>query len=198
MRTKALTKAEKLRKKRGRGRPRIEGVAREPNGRISRSGIRHEPADVVALEARRRIWGLTEKEVKDQMAATFVGRLRLLNKRTQGEEGISQAQYDASQSYLALREAYLRAIQAPGRLIDAEGTGATLSEDEYEDWVRRTKEAWKECSRSIMEAQCFYRHENLFAALDLCVVRDEPHEHLVGSLRTVLNYLARHFKVPGS
>lgn len=186
--SKAATKAEKIRRKRGRFR--IENVPREPNGRISRSGIDHGPADVVALEARRRIWGLTEKEAKDQKAGTVIGRLNLLGR----EDGLSNSQYDAAIQYIELRAAYLRAISAPGRMTDGDAGSGSSHTDEYEQWVRDTVEAYEKCRKAIQEAQNENRHANLWAALDLCVIHDQDLPHMVGDLRLLCNALARFFR----
>ena len=68
---KARTAAAKRKAKRGR--PKMENAAREPSGRISRSGIDHGPADIVALDARRRHLGVTKDQAKDQRAGSFIG-----------------------------------------------------------------------------------------------------------------------------
>lgn len=184
--SKAATKAEKIRRKRGRFR--TENVPREPNGRISRSGIDHGPADVVALEARRRIWGLTEKEAKDQMAATFIGRLRL-------RRDLSEEQYNGALNAISLRNAYLRAIKAPGAKYD--GAGEAPDEDAYEDWASRTVAAYNAMRKGIQEAQNETRTDNYWAALDLVIYQDQPLEHMVGTVRSLCNFLARFFHVEG-
>lgn len=187
---KARTKAAKLKAKRGR--PMIEGVAREPSGRVSRSGIDHGPADVVALDARRRHLGLTVEQAKDQKAGTFIGYLNLIGPRA----GLSDDQYEAATNYLGLHNAYLRAIGAPGRVLDGE-TGISASEvtDAYIDWVIDTKKVYSDCRKAIQEAQNEARHANLWAALDLIIVRDERMFHMIGDLRILCNCLARFFRV---
>jgi len=188
--TKARTKAAKILAKRGRAK--VEGVPREPNGRISRSGISHEPADIVALSARRRHMSLSKEQAKDQRAGSFVGYLNMLGKA----DGLSDDQYEGALSYLGLREAYLRAISAPGRILDGEAGIPTAEVTEaYEDWVSDTKEIYGECRKMIQQAQNENRCSNLWAALDLCIVQDQHHPHMVGDLRILCNSLARFFKV---
>src|SRR5690554_5630163 len=98
---KARTKAAKIQAKRGKpGRPRRKGAVREPNGRISRSGIRHEPADKTAIEARMRHMGLSRDQAQDQKAATYIGYLNLVGR----EDGLSDSQYEAATNYLSLRD----------------------------------------------------------------------------------------------
>lgn len=185
----AKTRAAKLKAKRGR--PRMENAAREPNGRISRSGIDHGPADVVALDARRRHLGLTKDQAKDQKAGTFIGYLNLLGPT----DGLSNAQYEGAINYINLREAYLRAINAPGRVVDgAAGIPTTEITEAYEDWVRGTKETYTACRDAIQEAQNEHRGCNLWAALDYCIHQDQRVNHMIGDLRLLTNALARFFR----
>lgn len=187
---KARTKAERLRRKKGR--KKIEGVAREPNGRISRSGIDHGPADIVALEARQRHLGLTREQAKDQKAGTYIGYLNILGRR----DGLSDDQYDAAVEFQSLYLAYQRAIQSPGRLLDGEaGIASSEVTDAYEEWVKRTRKAYQECRDAIQEAQFEHRHCNLWAALDLCVIQGHHMPHMLGDLRILCNALARHFRI---
>lgn len=169
----------------------MEGVAREPSGRVSRSGIHHGPADAVAIAARMRHSGLTKALARDQKAATFIGRLSLYGPET----GISGRQYDAIVSYLDLRAEYLRSIKAPdaGRDGEAAGGGWAPITAEYEDWVARVAEEYRLCRDAIQQEQNYSR-ENLWGALDVCVVRGVEAFHLVGALRIVGNALARHFR----
>ena len=171
----------------------MENVAREPNGRVSRSGIDHEPADVVAIEARMRHTGLSRDKAKDQKAATYLGYLNLIGKR----DGISNDQYDAAIAFLDLRTAYLMAIRAPDAMR-ATGTGGAPSADispAYVEWCRRTRQRYEDCQKAIMAAQMENRSENLLAALDIVVIRGERHSHMIGATRILLNHLARFFGV---
>ena len=166
----------------------IEGVAREPSGRISRAA----PADVVALDARRRHLGLTRDQARDQKAGTFIGYLSLIGPR----DGLSRIQYDAATNYIGLREAYLRAIGAPGRVIDGDaGTPVAEVIDAYIDWVIDTKEVYADCRKAIQEAQNESRHANLWGALDLCIHQDQALHHMIGDLRLLTNALARFFRI---
>lgn len=185
----AKTRAAKLKSKRGR--PRMENAAREPSGRISRSGIDHGPADVVALAARRRHLGITKDQAKDQKAGTFIGYLNLIGHT----DGLSDHQYEGATNYLGLREAYLRAINAPGRVLDgATGMPATEITEAYEDWVSGTKQSYAACRDVIQTAQNEHRGCNLWAALDLCIHQDQHMSHMIGDLRLLTNALARFFR----
>lgn len=176
-----------------RGRKRMLNVPREPNGRPSRSGIDHKPADVVAIEARMKHWGITKERARDQKAGSYIGYLSILGKR----DGLSADQYDAAVQYRALYESHQRALKAPGAQYDRQI--AIPSGDEpsewYIGWCRETVERFRACRDAIQEAQNSNRHGNLWAALDYCIIRDERHGHMVGDLRIACNALARFFRV---
>lgn len=185
--TKAVSKAQRLKLRRAVGRPRKEGP-REPNGRLSRSCV--EPIDKLAIETRARMLGLPESEKKNQKAGTYIGYLSLLGPR----DGLSQAQYEAAESYLKLRAAYLRAIKAPGALYDPEAPGGYGTDPEdYARWCEGVKAEYNDVRRQIQEAQNYSR-ENLWAALDTIIIKDERAYHMVGTTRILCNVLARHFK----
>lgn len=169
----------------------MENVAREPNGRVSRSGIDHGPADVVAIEARMRHTGLSREKAKDQKAETFIGYLNLIGPR----DGLSDDQYGAITSYTDLRSAYLRAIKAPNAVLSNGEIGMPSPEvsDGYVEWCRAAREHYRDCEKAIMAAQMENRSENLLAALDLIIIRGERHNHLIGATRILANHLARFF-----
>jgi len=190
--TKVKTKAAKIKARKGKpGRPRRKGAVREPNGRISRSGIRHEPADKTAIEARMRHMGLSRDQAQDQKAATFIGYLNLMGR----EDGLSDSQYEAATNFLSLRDAYLRSLKAPGVVYDGEGCSSSSDEvtEDYEDWAKRTKERYDDCRKAIQEEQNNSR-ENLWAALDLVVIRDQWLPHMIGPTRMLCNALGRFFR----
>lgn len=186
-----------------RGRKKVENVAREPNGRICRSSS--DPADRVALEARARHLGLIVNNdtkytalvdaVKDQRLSTFIGRLGKLGERRPAD-GISKAQEDAANDYLALYQRFQRAVKAPGALYDP---GLVFIPDDtegseaYRKWCDATIDRFEAAKRALQDKQNYSRG-NILAAVDLCVIRDEEHWHLVGSLREGLNALAHFFR----
>lgn len=170
----------------------MENVAREPNGRVSRSGIDYGPADVVAIDARMRHTGLSREKARDQKAETFIGYLNLIGPR----DGLSDSQYSAAINFLNLRTAYWRSIKAPGVALDGENTGtpSDVISPEYEDWVADVKEVYGNCRRAIQDSQNENRGSNLWAALDLCVVEDQRLFHMIGDVRIVCNALAKFFQ----
>jgi hypothetical protein len=180
---KARTKAAKRDARRGR--PRKDG-AREPNGRPSRA---KSPPDSVAVENRARRLGISAGNARDQKAGTFIGYLSMIGPR----DGVSQEQYEAAQSYLRLRAAHLRAIQAPGAIYDPEAIGgAGMDPEAYAKWVRHIEGQYEDVRQQIQDAQNATR-ENLWAALDLVVIRGEELHHMIGATRVLCNVLARFF-----
>jgi hypothetical protein len=167
----------------------METAYREPNGRPSRSS---EPPDAVALEARARHIGLTLIKAKDQRAATFIGYLNILGPI----DGLSDRQYDAAIKYLDLRDAYLQTLKAPNAEVDNEGGGMPneFVSPAYEDWCQDTRETWDECRKAIQETQNENRSENLWAALDLCIIHSHRVHHLIGATRLVCNCLVKFFR----
>lgn len=184
--TKARTAAQKRAAKRGR--PSLEGH-REPNGRLSRA---KDPANLnVALETRARMLNISLDKARDQKAGSFLGYLCLIG----SNDGISERQYQAAMAFKGLRNAYLMAIKAPNAMVDAQAVGrpGDAISDEYADWCRRTKEAYADARKAVQEAQNGTRTDNLWSALDLVVIQEQPVFNLIGSTRVLCNALAKHF-----
>ncbi len=170
----------------------MENVAREPNGRVSRSGNNHEPPDRVALTARSKMTGVSIEQAKDQRAGSFIGALNILGKAS----GISDDQYEGATRFLALRSSYLMAIKAPSadRNNGEFGMSSGTISEGYENWCRSTIEQYGACKKAIQTAQNEARL-NLWAALDLCIIKGERHLHMMGEIRSVCNVLAKFFGV---
>jgi hypothetical protein len=184
--TKAATRAEKRRR---RGRPRIEVEYREPNGRASRAS---EPADKLALETRARRLGLTVIQAKDQRAETYIGYLAILGPR----DGLSEAQYEAATQYLSLRSDWLMSKKAPNASVN-NGTIGMPSDhisDAYIQWCEDVDDRYNDCRKAIQEAQGENRCDNLWAALDLCVIQGQRFDHMIGATRLVCNALVKFFR----
>lgn len=185
-----------------RGRKRTEHVAREPNGRISRS--LRDPADRVALEARARHLGLVVNNdtkytelaaaVKDQKLSTFIGYLARLGERRKAD-GISKDQEAAAYDYLALYRRYQRAIKSPGALYDSMPfiPDDTEGSEAYSNWCKATVDRFEAAKRALQDKQNYSRG-NILAAVDYSVIRDEEHWHMLGDLREGLNALAHFFR----
>lgn len=185
---KARSKGEKLRAKRGRGRPRIEGLMREPNGRRSRAKRPREAIDKLAILMRAKHTGLSQQLAKDPRAATYIGRLFMI-----GPEcgGISEDQYNAAIRYLEIDNNYKKALLSPAAYYD--DRSSTADALRYEQFCLHAKKQYKDARDAIQEAQFDNRFDNLYAALQYIVLDDLELPHLVGTTRLVLNALSRHF-----
>lgn len=183
-----------------RGRPRKEGVDREPNGQARRGkGPRRMPAeaaDALTLAVRARHAGITLAEAKDQKAGTFIGILRIRGQRDERDpSGISEHQYNALNAYGELHANWLRAIAAPGEGVAGEGSGGGPEiSHRYVAWCSKIKEAHARARDAIMMEQMGNRTDNILGALDVCVHRDMREWHLVPSLKIAANVLLRHFE----
>jgi len=186
-----VSKAQKLKlKKISRGRPFIQNVAREPNGRISRAKRIREPADNLALKVRARKMGVSVNEARDPRLATYIGRLAILGIE-EGAGGISDTQYEAALKFLEVRNRYLWAIGSPAAIH--EESGGVLDDVGYAEATKRDIVRYEAMMEAVSEAQFFNRSDNLVAALQYLVVDDVALPHMVGTLRVALNLLCHHF-----
>lgn len=184
---KARTKAAKREAKRGR--PKKDGL-REPNGRLSRSGIDYGTAHIEPVETRARQLGITPEQAMDQKAGSFIGYLNLIGSR----DGLSEAQYEGAQQYLRLRQRVARALQSAAAVYDPEAPmGEGVDQDAYEKWCKDVLEEDRTVRKLIQEAQNYSR-DNLWAALQYVVIEGQAMHHMIGATRILCNVFARHFK----
>jgi hypothetical protein len=172
-------------------RKRQASVKRTAAGRKSRAADTYQE-NIEPILTRMRLFGLSEQDARDQKASTFIGRLQLT-------KALSQAQYDAAQEYLRLREAYQRAIKSPDALRSSSGGGDEGESPTYAAWCKAVIGKWDALQRAIQTEQGFHenRGANFWAALDYLVCRDEQHWHMVGDARLALNAVAHHFGLLG-
>ncbi len=183
----ARTKAAKLKAKRGR--PRKEGVLREPNGRVSRA---KEPPARAAQLARMRVFGLSASEALSDLAGDNLGRLHLAWKRDKAD-GISADQYEAAERYREVFNDRRKADCSPAAHYDQTGAVGADDPDEYEKWVMRAKQAYIDARKAIDEAQLETLNGNLYAAVQFMIEQDQYFPHMLGDIRIVCNALYRHF-----
>lgn len=169
------------------GRKKQAGVKRTASGRKSRATDAYQE-NLEPILTRMRLFGLSEKDARDQKASTFVGRLQLT-------KAMSQVQYDAAQTWLEVREHYQRAIKSPDALRSSGGGGDAGESPSYASWCQQAIKRYDAAQKAIMSEQLLFanRGRNLIAALDYIVARNEIHWHLVGDCRLALNALAHHF-----
>ncbi|UTO28722.1 hypothetical protein [Bartonella harrusi] len=174
-----------MKKKRAkRGRPRIKGCVREPNGRISRAKTPREPVDQLAIEMRAKRFGLSIEDAKNPLSGTYIGRLYL-----QGQ--LTQDQYEAAQKYLQIRNNYLCAKVLPSAVYD--NFTPSSNGEAQKRWIERATDCYEKMKEIIKEAQYLYRQHNFYAALQYLVIEDQMLPHLVNSLCIVLDALHKHF-----
>src|SRR5690606_4151868 len=111
------------------GRKRKQGVPRTASGRPSRAASAYQE-NIEPILTRMRMFGLTEKDARDQKASTFVGRLCLM-------KIINASQYDAAVEYLRVYEAFQRAVKSPDALRSSNGGGDQGENPDYARWCRQ-------------------------------------------------------------
>lgn len=178
-----------------KGRPRKSNVRRTKSGAISRAASAYnENAEAIAL--RMRVFGLTEKEARDQKASTYVGRLCLAGIRN-STDGISEAQYDAAMAYLEAQQNFKRAVKSPDALSTGNGGASGPDGAGYDSWCQRAINKWEGMQAAIRTEQGFHenRGANMWAALDFLVGRDQQLPHLIGDVRLALNAIGHHLGI---
>ena len=183
-----VTKAEKLRKKRGR--PIKEG-ARTETGQLSRAKDAGSPPDETARQARVRIFGISYEDAKTAEASTFVGRLCLL-----GQEGggITNDQYQAITKFLVNRDQYRRGIQVPDSLNNAtSGAVPIFDEEEAAKRWQKVKERHLGAMSVLVHLQHSLPSEQITMARD-AIINDMRAEFLIGAIRLIGNALERYFR----
>lgn len=173
---------------------------REPNGKPSRA---RDPVDRLALEARAKMLGISVFDAKNQLTATFVGRLHMQyqawEKRGSADaprpsESLSNREYAAAVRFRELYNDRLKVVQAEGAQYDHR-PGSSGDIEAHEEWGKKVNDDIIEVRKAIQAAQDETRSENLWAALDLCIIRDQPLSSMVGALRMLCNAMARHWKI---
>ena len=174
--------------KRRPGRPRLEGILREPNGRPSRAKKPREAVDRLAILMRAKHTGLSETDAKDPRASTYIGRLFIAGI---DKGGISEDQYNAALKFIEVDNNYKKALLSPTAYYDE--FNSTPNPERYEAFCKRAKKQYLAAREAIQEAQFDNKIDNLYAALQYIVLEDREMHHLVGAVRLVLNALNKHF-----
>lgn len=189
---KARSKADKIRAKRSRGRPKLEDVYRQPNGQPSRA---KNPPQKVALEARARLTGLNIDLAKDPRAATNLGRLAIVEEQSHGS-GITNVQYDAIQSYLKVVNDQARALCSPRAVYDKALITQSDNEDEYAQKCKRAIARYNAAQKAIAEGMRENPTTRLDIVLEHVIFRDIAMPRYLGDLRILCNILHHHFNPP--
>lgn len=181
--------ATKAKRKAAR-RKRLPGT-REPNGRLSRRTIHtkaraaetERAAMQTGIDARMRLFGLSEADARQPDAGSVIGRMKL-----RGD--ISDDQHRAALAYLAARNAYHSAI---GTKSDTGGhpPPETASAGSYDDFCAASISRWDRMRAVVTNLCQDIRSPAPASALDNFVVRDVHVHELAGDLRLALNAIHR-------
>lgn len=171
--TKAKTVAEK---RRGRKR---KATDRYPNGQPKKQT--EQKIMETAVNARMRVFGLTERDAKQQFAGTFVGRVHM-------EGDLSRDQLEAAHTYAQTVMAYRTAIQSPERLRN--GRSGDMDDQEYTNRCKAAESRFNAMVKALREVD---RTEgtNCLGVLEPAVLRDADMHHMLGHLRIALNAIHR-------
>lgn len=162
-------------------------VIRYPSGRPKQrsSAAREADASSVALEARRRVFGLSETDAKHLQAVDMLGRLRL-------RDEISETQHAAGQRYAEKRAEYhktmlAKPVPSAGDLQRQPGFDASDgSEESYRLWCKRVAADFDAMRIALRETD-----EPLAGSVLDSILDGQPLFNFVGTLRIALNALAR-------
>jgi len=164
-------------------------IVREPNGRASRK--REESPNKVALDARKKLHGLGDKDAKDPRCASVIGIL-CMNRE------ISQAQYEAAVQYEKICSDLHYALSSPKQLqaIDYNrGVLGASSGSDNEKAKQDIIERYNNINSMLKHEQMTQRNNFLISALDHFILKDKDSRHALGDLRLALNALVRFYKI---
>lgn len=170
-------------KKNRKGRPRSTGQ-RHPSGKVKQPTERAlaELNRSVVLEARQRVYGLSEEDARRDEAFVVLGRLFFTRE-------ISRQQYDDGWRYAEIVANYRRAIMAKG--VPSAGDldrsrghdGSDGTDPAYVARCKRDIAIYKQVRRSILEAPDPLAQ----TIIDAVVIEGKDMPSFVGTLRIALN-----------
>lgn len=171
-----------------RGRKR-KGGKREPNGRAARPAVAERADDAMrtALEYRQRVFGISAMDLRDQKAATLLGRLCLSG-------AVSEAQWQAGENWLRLVNSVYAAVNAPRGFRTAGSSALALDEDAEIERYQLLKTRFDAANTAVEEHAPVVEKIARMRVLTSVVVNevDNPSQH--GTLRMALNGLVRYFR----
>lgn len=168
---------------------------RHPSGRLYEPGPKERKEEserdamATVIEARQRVFGVSEDDAKKFEAGSVIGRLHLTQE-------ISAAQLEAASRYetvvrLANAAILVKPLSSPGDLNRSRGHDASDGTDP--DYIEKCRAAEKQataCWRALRESHPLARW-----AVDTIVV-DNQLVPAIGELRVGLNVLCRVFRIP--
>jgi hypothetical protein len=176
------------------GRKRKIGVKRQPNGQPSRvSDETERKAMEVVMQARQRIYGLTEEAAKRPESGSWIGRAYLSGDVT---VSVSRNQLDAFTAFEQFMSAYRAVIKSPGRLRSGRSGASFLvgSDAEYEAHCERVVSRYDDLKAKLQSVDHMHRQKSL-DLLD-SVMRGYDVSRDIGALRLALNVVHRWAGLP--
>lgn len=174
------------------GRPKKKGVAREPNGRVSRAEERRREERRVAWQRRHyRPFVESRDELLDPLFSHYAGALRRTDR-------ITEEEYDAA-IYLYTTMRLWRLVMNPNRGLRAQNiVGVSRGEVDFDDeQVTAIKRRADEMTRELISADPQSRpiYSNPYASATVALaVRDEPlNKHLLEYARVGLQRISKAF-----
>lgn len=177
-----------------RGRPRRQGVPREPNGRKSRQKLvqaeTQREAREVAVTARIRVHGVPMADALDPKSGALIGRMCLVG-------DISEDQHEAALEWIKTRAAALIAWGAPNQPHEPREGGGIMDEKEHVRSCRRRIERYEDASAAVLDWPARYMSDPALRidALDAFLLREEHIPRLVPHLKEALNALNAHWSL---
>lgn len=191
-------------KARRKGRPKMQGIDREPNGRAQRVTINGETYSKLEIEAmtwkrRQNDPSLSPEEARKQeygsVIAAWLDRANKMRKARPDHahpNAFTQMHYDTAQRFAELRSRWLAAIDA-GRVRSSSefgGVGGHAPDPFIREIARREMAAideFKAARRAILECGSPLG----MMAIETIVIDNQDAESMRGDLRQALNALAR-------
>ena len=169
-----------------RGRPKKQGVIREPNGRAARS---EDPPSKLAIEARMKHHGLTIEDAMDQKAGDFIGRLLMAKE-------IKHRQYRGLEEGRRVVQNYRKAISSPAAIYEArEGLQTVADEDAQAEWADKAIAKHTAMMAEIMRVQRKERSGNLLSVAEFVLGGEYDMPHMIRDIKRVGDILADHFVI---
>lgn len=199
--TKARTRSAKMSARRGR--PRKQGVVREPNGRASRAQD-HNLEYRLMMEAatwkrRQSDPALTVNEARKPEHGSVIHAWKLASDRARSNKSAPATEPSFTSTHLETAEeihewhaAYRAAIAStsPRSASDFNGHGGYDGSDPFDkDRARRDKNAiakWKEIRRAILQSGPFG-----MMAVETIIFENRAAMNMIGDLRLALNAVTR-------
>jgi hypothetical protein len=183
------------------GRPYNFDVSREPNGRADRKDEKmteKEKAEnrSTVMLYRMKVFGLDERDAKDQRAATFIGRLCLAYEAGERVYSLSVPQYHAATDLIRDYHKYQRSMGGPVDFTESRDLWSLSGEPDpvkreqkYEDFCKDSRRRWAEIQKVVQGHIRDARTNDGWGFIRHGILADREVPHLVPAGRELLNLL---------